>query len=62
MFIGMVHLNGVCGICDVGVVCAAHVCCVCVCGQCVMSFGDTVLSVVFVVYMLCVGCVSIVCL
>ena len=30
VFIGVVHLNWVCGVCDVGDICVAHVWCVCV--------------------------------
>ena len=48
MFVGVVHLNGMCGVCGVGVICVVHVWCVCL-GRCVI--GDSVLSVVFMVYM-----------
>ena len=55
----MVHLSGVCGVCDVGVICVMLVWCVCVCvgGQCVMLLGDTVLCGVCGVYVMCLLCV-----
>ena len=31
VFIGVVHLNGVCGVCDVSDIRVVHVVCVCVC-------------------------------
>ena len=39
-FVSVVCMNGVCDVC---VICVAHVVCVCVCSICVIFLGDTVI-------------------
>lgn len=58
VFIGVVHLNGVCGVCDVGDICVVHVWCVCVNVSCLVTlFSVWCLWCICYVSVLCTWCV-----
>ena len=59
VFVGVVHLNGMCGVCDVGVI-VWCMCCVCVC-----VFGSMCHCLVTLFSVWCLWCicnVSVVCM